>query len=129
MPLVSKLAYFSLNTLKKALKFSIGFPFIILALNLPGMPSGLVQVVFVLLTLVISFITGLEFSLASAIGSNDITLKISFNYSADLFGSAFGALVTTLILLPFLGMVASCLVLAGLNIFSAGFLHFRQKKV
>jgi spermidine synthase len=109
--------------------FSIGFPFIILALNLPGMPSGLVQVVFVLLTLVISFITGLEFSLASAIGSNDITLKISFNYSADLFGSAFGALVTTLILLPFLGMVASCLVLAGLNIFSAGFLYLQQKKV
>jgi spermidine synthase len=109
--------------------FSLGFPFIILALNLPGMPVMMVYVVFLLLTLILSFITGLEFSLASAIGSKDITLRISSNYSADLFGSAIGAIVTTLILLPILGIVTSCLVLVGMNIFSAGFLFFMQKKL
>lgn len=109
--------------------FSLGFPFIILALNLPGIPVIMVQVVFLLLTLTLSFITGLEFSLASVLGSKDITLKMSTNYSADLFGSAIGAIVTTLILLPFLGIVTSCLVLVAMNLFSAGFLFFRQKKL
>jgi predicted membrane-bound spermidine synthase len=109
--------------------FSLGFPFVILTLNLPGMPVIMVQVVFLLLTLILSFITGLEFAMASAIGSKDITLKTSFNYSADLFGSAIGAIVTTLFLLPFLGIVASCLVMVMLNLFSAGFLYFRQKKL
>ncbi len=109
--------------------FSLGFPFIILALNLPGIPVLLVQSVFVILTLLLSFIIGIEFSLASAIGSKDITLRMSLNYSADLFGSAIGAIVTTLILLPFLGFVSSCLIMVAMNIFSAGFLYFWQKKV
>jgi spermidine synthase len=109
--------------------FSLGFPFLILVLSLPGIPVHMIQVVFLLLTLILSFITGLEFSLASALGSQDITLKISSNYSADLFGSAVGAIVTTLILLPFLGFVAACLVIVAINLFSAGFLYLRQKKV
>jgi predicted membrane-bound spermidine synthase len=77
----------------------------------------------------LSFIIGLEFSVAAAIGNRDITVRMSFNYSADLFGSAIGAIVTTLILLPFLGFVYSCLVLVGMNIFSAVFLYLREKKV
>ncbi len=109
--------------------FSLGFPFIILLLSLPGIPVIMVQIVFLLLTLILSFITGLEFSLASALGARDLTVKMSSNYSADLFGSALGAIVTTLILLPFLGFVTSCLVMVMLNLFSAGFLYFRQKKV
>jgi len=109
--------------------FSLGFPFIILALTLSGIPVIMVQVVFLLLTLILSFITGLEFSMASAIGRKDFTLNISSNYSADLFGSAAGAIVTTLLLLPFLGVVVSCLIMFLLNFFSAGFLYFRQKKL
>lgn len=109
--------------------FSLGFPFIILALNLPGIPVVVVQAVFVFLTLILSFITGMEFSLASALGSKDITLRTSFNYSADLFGSAIGAIVTTLLLLPFLGFIASSLVMVGMNLFSAGFLYIGQKKL
>jgi spermidine synthase len=109
--------------------FSLGFPFIILAMNLPGMPILIVQFVFLLVTLLLSFIIGLEFSVASAIKDKDITLRMSFNYSADLFGSAIGAIVTTLVLLPFLGFVSSCLVMVAMNIFSAGFLYLRQKKV
>jgi predicted membrane-bound spermidine synthase len=81
------------------------------------------------LTLLLSFIIGLEFSVASAIGNRDITVRMSFNYSADLFGSAIGAIVTTLILLPFLGFVYTCFIMVALNIFSAGFLYFKQKKV
>jgi spermidine synthase len=109
--------------------FSLGFPFIILAMNLPGIPVVMVQTVFILLTVLLSFIIGLEFSVASAIGNKELTLTMSFNYSADLFGSALGAIVTTLVLLPFLGFAASCMIMVLMNIFSAGFLYFRQKKM
>jgi spermidine synthase len=109
--------------------FSMGLPFILLAMNIPGMPVIMVQMVFVILTLILSFFTGLEFSLASAIGSKDISLKLSSNYSADLFGSAIGAFLTTLFLLPVLGLVYSCLIMVVLNLFSAGFLYVCQKKL
>ena len=109
--------------------FSLGFPFVILAVSLQGIPGLMVQFVFLLLILILSFLTGLEFSLASSLGSKDATLKMSSGYSADLFGSAIGAIVTTLILLPFLGLIASCLVMVAVNIFSAGLLYLRQNKV
>ena len=109
--------------------FSLGFPFIILAMNLPGIPVIIVQIIFILLTLILSFITGLEFSVASSLGNKDLTQRISFNYSADLFGSAVGAILTTLVLLPFLGLAGACMVMVLLNILSAGFLHLKLKKV
>jgi len=109
--------------------FSLGFPFIILGMNLPGIPVIIVQIIFILLTLLLSFITGLEFSAASVLGGKEVTQRMSLNYSADLFGSAIGAIVTTLLLLPFLGLVGSCLVMVFLNFLSAGFLHLKLKKV
>jgi spermidine synthase len=109
--------------------FSLGFPFVILAMSLPGMTGLFIQAVFVLLTLILSFITGLEFSLATALGASNPSVKVSLNYSADLFGSAFGAFLTTLVLLPFLGLMASSLVMVGVNLFSAGFLYLLEKKV
>lgn len=109
--------------------FVLGFPFIILGLNLPGMPVIMVRIFFILLTLIVSIFTGIEFSLASVLGEKDLTQRIPLNYSADLFGSAIGAIVTTLFLLPFLGIIPACLILMALNLFSAGFLHFKQKIV
>ncbi|MCX6248734.1 MAG: hypothetical protein NTW10_13500 [Bacteroidetes bacterium] len=107
--------------------YSLGFPFVILALNLPGFSEFLVRIIFIFLIISLSFIIGLEFSLASALGRRGITEKVSSGYSADLFGSAFGAIATILLLLPFLGMVNSCLVIALMNLFSAGFLFLRPK--
>jgi spermidine synthase len=109
--------------------FSLGFPFIILAMNLPGIPVPLVHAIFILLTLIVSFITGLLFSMASAIGGKNITTSAASNYSADLFGSAIGAIVTTIILLPLLGLVITCLILFILNLFSAGFLAWRGNQM
>jgi spermidine synthase len=102
--------------------YTLGFPFLILAMNLPGISSLFTGFVFVLMTLLISFITGLEFSVASAFYREDVTSGISRNYSADMFGSALGAMVTTLILLPLTGLVVTSLILFFLNLFSAGIL-------
>jgi spermidine synthase len=109
--------------------FALGLPFIILAMGLPGVPIAFVQAVFVLLTMIVSFLTGLLFSMASAISAKNVTLATAFNYSADLFGSAFGAILTSLILLPLLGLVVTCLILVALNLFSAGFLALRGKQM
>lgn len=106
--------------------FSLCFPFLIMTLNLPGTPVVLDLVIFAFVTLALSFITGLEFSMASALGSKNISLKASSGYSADLFGSAIGAIVTTLILLPFLGFTDSCMVMVAMNIFSAGILYYSK---
>jgi spermidine synthase len=108
--------------------FCIGFPFVITGMSLPGMPPFAVQATFVLLTLVISFLTGMEFSIVSVIGNKDLVKNTSLNYSADLFGSALGAIITTLLLLPFLGLIGCCIILAALNSSSAVFLSFRKKK-
>jgi len=126
VPVPSEKKYFHIQ-ISLAL-FSLGFSFCHPGAEPARNTCMMVQAVFVSLTLILSFITGLEFSLASAIGGKDITLRTSFNYSADLFGSAIGAIVTTLLLLPFLGFVASCLVMVAMNLFSAGFLYFGQNK-
>jgi spermidine synthase len=109
--------------------FSLGFPFITLAMNLPGIPVPFVQAVFILLTLIISFITGLMFAMASAISDKKITTSTAFNYSADLFGSALGAIVTTIIVLPLLGLVVTCLILVAMNLISAGFVALKRNKM
>jgi spermidine synthase len=109
--------------------FSLGFPFIILAMNSPRIPDLLARGVFFILAFLSAFLAGLEFSLAAAIRKQYYSKVISENYSADLFGSALGAILMTVILLPFLGLIGSCLVLAGLNLLSAGILLFWRKKV
>ncbi|MCX6251706.1 MAG: hypothetical protein NTX61_13255 [Bacteroidetes bacterium] len=99
--------------------FCIGFPFIILGLNAVSLPDIFTYGVIALLTLGISLLTGIEFSLASAINEKDFVKNAAKNYSADLFGSATGAILTTTILFPLTGIVVTCLVLAGLNVVSA----------
>jgi spermidine synthase len=108
--------------------FCIGFPFVILAMNAPGIPDGIIKIVFALLIFSAAFLTGLEFSMASGIRNQDYSKVISENYSADLFGSALGAILTAIVLLPFLGLIYASIAIAFLNILSAGFLFLRRKK-
>jgi predicted membrane-bound spermidine synthase len=98
-------------------------------MNSPRIPDLLARGVFFILAFLSAFLAGLEFSLAAAIRKQYYSKVISENYSADLFGSALGAILMTVILLPFLGLIGSCLVLAGLNLLSAGILLFWRKKV
>jgi spermidine synthase len=108
--------------------FTLGFPFIILAMNVPGMPFVVVISVVMLLTFITAFLVGLEFSLAAAICSQHFQRVIAQNYSADLFGSALGAILMAVVLLPFLGLTGACLAIAGLDLLAAGFLFTRRKK-
>jgi spermidine synthase len=106
--------------------FTAGFPFLMIFLSETPLPGGFVITVFCLLSLVVSILVGMEFSVASALSGSDAAKGAAGNYSADLFGSAVGAILTTILLFPLLGIVAACLVIAFLNAFSA-LLLFREK--
>jgi spermidine synthase len=103
--------------------FSMGFPFIILYLNAVILPEWFIHILFYLLTVFISLFIGIEYSLASVIREQKISTIAAKNYSADLFGSAMGAIITTILLFPLLGLIWTCFVLALLNFISAFIFH------
>lgn len=73
-----------------------------------------------LVAFILSFSIGYEFYLASKLQALSVRNTSGLNYSADLAGSAFGAFLAAIVLLPLLGLAYTCLVVAGLNVFSAG---------
>jgi spermidine synthase len=95
--------------------FSMCFPFIILFLHDAVLPGWFIHSIFYLLTLFISFFIGVEYSLASVMREQPVATIAAKNYSADLFGSAMGAILTTIILFPLLGLIWTCIFLAFLN--------------
>ena len=91
------------------------FVFLIDRISGSGLPA---QLLFFVLVFVLAFGIGYEFFLASGLQSPHYSVASGLNYSTDLAGSAFGAFLSAMVLLPVLGLVYSCLVVAGLNIFS-----------
>ncbi|MBN2775366.1 MAG: hypothetical protein JXR31_14010 [Prolixibacteraceae bacterium] len=79
----------------------------------------LTQGLFFILTFILSFSIGFEFYLASEIQPLPVNETSGLNYSTDLAGSAFGAFISAIVLLPLTGIVNTCLIISGLNIFSA----------
>ncbi len=70
------------------------------------------------ITLATSVLTGMEYAVASVLTSGGPVVSTSRNYAADLLGSALGAFLVTLFLIPVLGMFATLGLLAGLNLLS-----------
>jgi predicted membrane-bound spermidine synthase len=66
----------------------------------------------------------MEYAAASSLQSLDAGHIASKNYSADLFGSALGAFLTSVFLLPLAGIIYTSLMLAFLNLISIIFLVF-----
>jgi predicted membrane-bound spermidine synthase len=94
------------------------FPFIIMAMNSLALPSWLNIVFTGIITVIVSTIAGLGFSLAAMNLNSRMPRLVSQVYSAQFLGSAFGALITTLVFLPLFGMVISCMILVALNVLS-----------
>lgn len=107
--------------------FAAVLPFLI---QLTGEFSGLrllSQTLFFVIVFMLSTAIGFEFLLASKLQENTFSETSGKNYSIDLAGSAFGAFLTAIVLLPLLGLIYTCLLVAGLNIFS-GTLAFSSRK-
>jgi hypothetical protein len=76
----------------------------------------MMHILFCLLIISIGIITGAQFHLASILNSGDINKVAATNYSADLIGSAAGAVLINAWIVPSFGFIASLLVVAGVNV-------------
>lgn len=79
-----------------------------------GSQAGLV--LFCLLTVVISMITGFQYVIGSKILPGNISLTAPMLYSVDLIGAALGTTLITVLLLPLVGVIYSCFIMAALNL-------------
>lgn len=73
------------------------------------------QVLIPLLTTVVAFLVGAEFPLASKLHFKSVSHTAAALYNADLFGACIGALLVSVILIPLLGLVAVCGIVASVN--------------
>jgi len=89
----------------------------------------LVYTIFAILTLGIAFLVGLEFCIASQLRKGSVESVASELYSMDLMGSAMGALVVSVFLLPLWGIAKVSFVIALLNLASATVAVFNRKQL
>ncbi len=83
-----------------------------------SMPRPLVHTVFLLLTFIVSFVTGLLFATAALLRKTGIEKTAGGLYSGDLAGSAAGALGTSVLMIPLLGLTGSLFVILLANLLS-----------
>mgnify|MGYP000853846378 FL=1 len=75
----------------------------------------LMHILYGLLIVGIATVTGALFHIASILKSGDINKVAATNYSADLAGSAAGALLVNAWIVPSYGFIASLLIVAGVS--------------
>jgi spermidine synthase len=76
------------------------------------------QVAIPLLALVLGALVGLEFPLAGKVDFRTVSSTAARLYTADYLGAAVGALVVSTLLIPVMGVMTVCLLVAGLNVAS-----------
>ncbi len=102
-------------------------PLVIILLNRMILPGLLLHSIFIFLTLIISVVTGMQFSLGSSILKEQLQARAAKLYSSDLLGSAFGALLFSVFMMPVLGVFISSLLVASLNLFSVAITFINRK--
>ncbi len=91
---------------------------VLFALSKMILPALLIQLIFLLLIVGAGFIGGYQFPLATDLifqGREKIERVGGMLYASDLFGSVIGALMTSTILVPILGLGYTCVVFSLLN--------------
>lgn len=72
-----------------------------------------------LLTFVLAVLVGMEFPLAGKVDFQGITPTAAKLYSADLLGACLGAILVSAFLIPIIGVVGVCVLVAAINIISS----------
>ena len=104
------------------------FPFLIMFLQNLSDNSVFVIALLLLFTLTAAIWIGAEFAVGSRLQRGPVPAIASTLYGIDLIGSAIGALVVSSYLIPLIGVAKVCIVVAGLNLMSAGVSLFRRKQ-
>ncbi len=92
------------------------FIFIYLGQNISSAPIN--YLLFFTLTLIISTVAGFEFYLAGHLAKGNTSKIAGEIYSADLFGSAIGALLISLLIVPLAGITYAGIIAGSLSILS-----------
>ncbi|MBL7131903.1 MAG: hypothetical protein ISS45_10985, partial [Candidatus Omnitrophica bacterium] len=78
------------------------------------------NIIFPFLPIVAGLIGGFQFPLANSLYLKTKSAKVGYSagltYGLDLFGSCLGALLTSIFLIPIIGIPLTCLLVAGLNL-------------
>jgi spermidine synthase len=99
--------------------YSLFLPFMLSLLKESVDSDVVVYAVYFLMTVLIAALIGIEFSFAARLLKGGIAAAASTLYGVDLIGSAMGALVISIYILPLLGIVLSSIIVALLCLASA----------
>ncbi len=105
-------------------------PFILMGLGRTGgwLASSIsANVAFPLLTLILAAFVGMEFPLAGKADFKGVASTAARLYTADFVGACMGAMIVSTVLIPVMGVVTVCLLIAGLNIISGVVVLLRRK--
>jgi spermidine synthase len=108
--------------------YSLLLPLVLLLLKGAFLGDFMIHAIFILLTVLIAALVGLEFSIASNLRKGEIGTVASELYSIDLLGSALGALLVSTFLVPLLGIVKVSFVIASLSFLSAVMTTLNRKR-
>lgn len=117
---------YSLTQLSIAL-YALVLAAIFLTVGRNNVPLPLVLTVFPILTFLIAVLVGLEFSIAASLRDGETSAVASELYAIDLIGSALGALLVTTVLIPSVGLVGVCFIVAALTLLT-GILALAKSK-
>jgi spermidine synthase len=117
------------------IQFAIAFygallPFLLIGLGHVGngaAASILAQIAVPLLTLLLAVFVGMEFPLAGKADFRGVASTAARLYTADFVGACLGAILVSTILIPVIGVVAVCLLTAGLNVLSGTIVFFKKE--
>ncbi len=99
--------------------YALLLPFILVNLRTLNLGFVASQLIFSLLTLALAIMVGMEFPIAAKLDFTSVKETASKLYTADLIGSAIGALITAAFLVPLLGLINVCIAVAAVNLISA----------
>ena len=77
----------------------------------------------------LGLLLGFQFTQAAYLQDTPVKTAASSTYAVDLLGSAAGSLATALILVPLLGIVETCMIIAGINFLISIFVFKIRRKV
>jgi spermidine synthase len=104
-------------------------PGIVILWEMLHLPAIIVSMMLYLIIAFSGLITGLQFSWSNALARGSTGMRASGVYSADLAGSAGGAIITAIVLIPLAGIIYTGFILLGLNILTFLWLLVFRKSV
>jgi len=108
--------------------YSILLPFVLILLKTSSYKPYILHIIFFLITFFIALIIGIEFSVATGLQKKKISEIAAELYSIDLLGSAIGALLVSVFIIPVLGIINVGIILGLMNFGSALVSYIKRKQ-